>query len=267
MSYFRYIFVVLVYKNIDIVKDFFQSFNISNSKVILVNAFYDIKSERDCEELAKEKNAIFLPIKNIGYGGGNLEGINYARKHFKYDFLIISNSDIVVRNFQGLDVFQGREAIIAPNVIMRDIKKQNPDTPIELPFIYYPTFIALNKGKRWLYRATHIITRLSRELFFLYEKIIRKESYRIFAPHGSFVIFTYKAVEKTYPMFDNRMFLYNEEWYLGKRAKLLGVPIYYFPQIEILHLEGGSSSSSIMQSFEYIRDSFNVFYHWNKYGI
>ena len=86
MSNFRYVFVVLVYKNINVVKDFFKYFNIPDSKVILVNAFYDMHSLKECEELAKEQNAIFLPINNIGYGGGNLEGINYARKHFKYDF-------------------------------------------------------------------------------------------------------------------------------------------------------------------------------------
>ena len=42
MSNFRYVFVVLVYKNINVVKDFFKYFNIPDSKVILVNAFYDM---------------------------------------------------------------------------------------------------------------------------------------------------------------------------------------------------------------------------------
>ena len=265
MVYFKHVFVVLVYRNIEILRDFFNSFNIPNSKVIIVNAFHDAQTEEDCRILANIHNAIFLPIQNIGYGGGNLAGIDYARKNFRYDFLIISNSDVVIRNFDGLDLFYNQKVIIAPNVVMRDIQKQNPDTPIELPFLYYPTYIALNRNKRWLYRATHIFTRLSREIFFFYAKIVNKEKYRIFSPHGSFVIFTRQAVDEIYPMFDTRMFLYNEEWYMGKRAKLLGIPIYYFPKIEILHLEGGSSTASVMQSFKYIRDSFNIFYYWNKY--
>lgn len=44
---YDFIFIVLVYRNTKDLKDFFDSYNLANSKVIVVNSFYDKESESD----------------------------------------------------------------------------------------------------------------------------------------------------------------------------------------------------------------------------
>ena len=107
-----------------------------------------------------------------------------------------------------------------------------------------------------------MLTRFSREFFKLYRILIRKEFYRIYSCHGSFIIFTKKAVERLYPFFDDRMFLYNEELFLAENCRLKDVPIYYCPKIDILHLEGASTGHHL--GIDRNRASFAIFYEWMK---
>lgn len=261
---FDYVFVVLVYKNTEVLKDFFRFLSIPKSKVIVVNSYFDNKSLVECETIAENNCADFISVENKGYGAGNNIGIEYARKNYQFRFLIVSNSDVIIKDISALKLIKEKDIVIAPETRMLNGKGQNPDTPWELKFIYYPTFVALNKGIQWLYTATHVFTRLSRELFIFYTKIVRKEKYRIFSAHGSFIIFTYGAVNKLVPIFDDRMFLYNEEWFLAKRAQLFNIPVYYCPDIKILHLEGASSDRSDSFFFTQNRESFNILYEWIK---
>ncbi len=260
---YKFVFVVLVYKNINVLRDFFKSLTIDNYKIIVVNSYYDDISLRECEEVAKLNDADFIPIENKGYGYGNNIGTKYAMDHYEYDFLILSNSDIEIKSFGRIKDFKDQNMVIASQTIMRNGKHQNPDTPWELSFVYPILEYGYNNRKRWACMFCHICTRLSREMFNLYAFFIRKNKYKIFSPHGSFVIFTKKAVDSLYPFFDERMFLYNEEWYLALKAKLLKIPVYYIPSIEVFHYEGASSSDS--SSFDYNRQSFSIFNEWRKY--
>lgn len=259
---FKHIFVVLVYKNIDVLKDFFQSFHIYDSKVIVVNSFYDEVSLENCETVSKQYGADFIAIPNKGYGCGNNVGTKYALEHYDFDFLILSNSDIIIKMFDGLDKYNNESFVIAPKTVMKTGKHQNPDTPWELKFIYPMLSYALNHKSGIVYTMCHICTRLSREFFRFYACVFKKEKYKIFSAHGSFIIFTKKAVDILYPFFDNEMFLYNEEWYLALKAKKHNVPIFFIPSFEVLHLEGASSGS--VEYSEQDRLSFNILNYKRK---
>lgn len=254
--YYSNVYVVLVYKNIDVLSDFFKSLKMTDSKVIVVNSFYDHATNSDCKDVALKNGADFIPISNKGYGYGNNIGTKYAMDHYLYDFLIVSNSDIEIKSFERLKLYSGKNMVIAPKTIMRTGKYQNPDTPWELKFIYPMLSYALNHRSGILYTMCHICTRLNREIFRVYAFFVKKNKYKIFSAHGSFIIFTRKAVESLYPFFDEDMFLYNEEWYLALKARMKNVPIYYIPSIEVLHLEGASSGSIVYS--EQDRLSFNI---------
>ncbi len=253
---YQCIFVVLVYKNVEILQNFFNSLNTTDSKVIVVNSYYDEDTLKECKEVAAQNNADFIPIPNKGYGYGNNVGVKYAIEHYDYDFLIISNSDIIIKIIDSLDKYKGESMIIAPQTVMKTGKHQNPDTPWELKFIYPMLSYALNHKNGLVYTLCHICTRLNREIFMLYSGLIRKEKYKIFSAHGSFFIVTRPAVDVLYPFFDNEMFLYNEEWFLALKAHKYNIPVFYIPSIVVLHLEGASSGSIVYS--EHDRLSFNI---------
>ena len=255
-TYYHTIVVVLVYRNIDIVKDFFQSLNLKSHKVIIVNSYYDDASLEECRIIANQYGADFIPIENKGYGYGNNVGVQHAMNNYEYDFLIISNSDIEIKKMPHLDQYSGGEYIIAPKTIMRTGKHQNPSTPWEMPFLYPILSFAHRRRSPIVCTCCHICTRLAREIFRIYAFIIRKKEYKIFSAHGSFIIFTKRAINKLFPIFDDEMFLYNEEWFLALKAKKYNVPVVFIPDIEVFHYEGASSDFNVYS--EYDKQSFEI---------
>lgn len=255
-------FVVLVYKNIAVLRDFFESLEVSDSHVIVVNSYYDDESLNDCKETALKYDADFIPIENKGFGYGNNVGTKYALEHYDYDYLILSNSDIHVIDMTSLNKLQEDLAVIAPYTHLPTGKVQNPNIPWRMNCLFEMLKNGYDRNsKKWLV-LPHMLTRFSREFFKLYRILIRKEFYRIYSCHGSFIIFTKKAVERLYPFFDDRMFLYNEELFLAENCRLKDVPIYYCPKIDILHLEGASTGHHL--GIDRNRASFAIFYEWMK---
>lgn len=261
---YKIVFVVLVYKNIDVLTDFLGTLNIPNAKVIIVNSFYDEHSLNKCKRIALEYNADFLEIPNKGYGYGNNVGCKFAMEHYEYDFLIISNSDIQISEFSALNTLNDEVAIYAPYVLIPTGKRQNPDL-VSCNYFYYNFY---KYGYRYnctlLLIFARIISRVHREIILYIIKILGKEKYKIFDPHGSFIIFTSKAVQILYPLFHEDMFLYNEELFLGLKCKKCKVPVYFIPTLRIFHLEGASSESDKKISFKYNKQSFEVLDKWKK---
>ncbi len=264
MERYDIVYVVLVYKNTLIAKDFFKHLSQGSHRVIIVNSYFDNLSFDECRQIALTNNADFIPIENKGYGYGNNIGIQFAVDNYVFNYLIVSNSDIIIQNIAYLDSISINKAIIAPETRMLTGKRQNPDTPWKLPYLFEMTNLALKHNKPWLYFLTHIYTRLSREVFFLYTAIYKKEMYNIFSAHGSFFVVTEQAVKELHPLFDDNMFLYNEEWYLAMKAKYADVPIYYCPVLKVLHLEGASSDANNKVLFRYNQQSYSVLYNWIK---
>lgn len=256
--------MVLVYKNIKVLRDFFRKFSVEDSKVIVVNSYYDDVSLNLCQETALLNDADFIPIENKGFGYGNNVGTKYAMDNFEYDYLILSNSDIQINKFSYLDKIISDAVVLGPHTHLPNGKIQNPNIPWHIfclmPFLYY----AYKHNSRELLLITHAITRVSRELFRLYHKINKRESYRIYSCHGSFIIFTKRAVEALSPFFNEDMFLYNEELYLAEKCRIAGIPIYYCPKIDVLHLEGASSSGLKGAGIKFNKQSFMVLYEWIK---
>lgn len=261
-SYYRFAFVVLVYKNIEVLCDFFESLKVENSHVIVVNSFYDNESLEKCKEVAYANNADFIPIENKGFGYGNNVGAKYAMDNYEYDYLILSNSDIHVNDLNALEKLKEDSAVIAPYTHLPEGKVQNPNIPWRINCLFGLLKKAYDSNSRKRLAIPHIMTRLSREIFKEYKKIVRKDFYRIYSCHGSFIIFTKKAVDKLFPFFDERMFLYNEELYLAESCRLKGVNIYYCPKIDVLHLEGASTEHR--SGIERNRESFSILYEWMR---
>lgn len=261
-SRYKYIFVVLVYKNIEVLCDFFKTLTVKDSKVIVVNSYFDEESLKQCRIVAESNSADFIPIENKGFGYGNNVGTKYAMEHYEYDYLILSNSDIHVNVIEALGKLEEDTAVIAPYTHLPEGKVQNPNIPWRINCLFELLKKAYDTDSRIRLAIPHIMTRLSREFFKVYKLITRKDFYRIYSCHGSFIIFTKKAVDRLYPFFDDRMFLYNEELYLAENCRIKNVPVYYCPQIDVLHLEGASTGNQF--GFERNKESFSILYRWMK---
>lgn len=262
MRRYKYVFVVLVYKNIDVLQDFFESLRIDDCRVVVVNSYFDEPSLNDCREVAFRNKADFISIENKGFGYGNNIGTQFAIEHYDYDFLILSNSDIHVNEFKTLDKLKEDAAVIAPFTHLPGGKVQNPNIPWRIDCLFGLLKKAYDSDSKIRLVIPHMVTRLSREFFRLYRLFVKKDFYRIYSCHGSFIIFTKKAIEILFPLFCNRMFLYNEELYLAENCRMKGVPIFYCPSIDVLHLEGASSGGSF--GFERNKDSFAILYDWMR---
>ena len=266
MDKYKYIFVVLVYRNIEVLRDFFQSLHVEDSHVIVVNSYYDDNSLRDCKNEAYSKNADFIPIENKGYGYGNNIGAKYAMDNYEFDYLILSNSDIHITSFDYMNNLSGFSGIIAPLIQMPNGKMQNPNVAWKMPLLFQLLYLSYKYDKIRLWDFAHIMTRLNREFFMLYKRVIRKTKYRIYSCHGAFIIFSADSAKKLYPFFYEEMFLYNEEYYLAERCSRASVPIFFIPKVKVLHLEGASSINNKRIGFDNNKQSYYKFYDFYKKG-
>ena len=261
MNHYKFVFVVLVYRNTDVLEGFFSSLKdkVENYRVILVNSYYDDKSEGDCKEYAVRYDCDFIAIPNKGYGAGNNVGIQYALSHYTFDFVVISNSDIIIKKFDSLDEYIGRECIIGVETIMLTGKKQNPS--IGYNFLLNKLYFFFSRkgyqyDSHFLITGSHVCSRLSKWLTYLKLLIFNKQVIRVFTVHGSFVTLTAPAIKKLAPIFSDEMFLYNEELYLCLKARQHGIPLYYDKRNVVNHLEGASCSGDFWRQYPLFRESF-----------
>lgn len=258
-----FVFVVLVYRNTNDLKDFFANLSVQNNKVIVVNSYFDDESEKAFKEIAENHGADFISVPNNGYGAGNNRGCEYALKKYRFRYLVISNADIEVNKMELEQLKPYEDSIIAPKTLTLTGKNQNP-----FMIRHHPHIDSL---KSWAYRKNlhkvifffSMLSRLEREL---YLKITYPlfHSRKIYAAHGAFVILPYSVINKLSPIYNEKMFLFCEEEHLALLAKKNNIPIVYLPSVIIRHKEDGSTGA-LGNNFIYVRESYLEFYnYWYK---
>lgn len=235
------VFVVLVCRDAADLSDFLQSLRSAcpaSYRVVVVNSFCDEESRRRVEQASREGGCDFLNVENRGYGSGNNRGIAYARTHYTFRWLAVCNPDTVLQTLPAAFFRAAPRGVWGPEIRTRAGKRQNPCMPLSSPlrevllraYTRYPRFravfftaIALNKAERILY---HLLLGRSR--------------HRVYALHGSFLIFSASALNQLGDPFAPRMFLFREEDYLARRCRQLGIPMICDPGLRVFHKEDGS---------------------------
>ena len=265
MKKYEYVFVVLVYRNTSDLISFFKSLNLSNYKVVVVNSYYDEMTDGEFRKIAQANDADYITVENKGYGAGNNAGCRYALENYEFSHLIISNADVTVENWDKEVIDLQGDRIIAPDVRTLSGKRQNPNIPFKpsglLERIEYKFF--KNRHSKLIY-MTYIISRLKKLLFYFRNSIVSGPR-RIYSPHGAFLIIPYNVISKLHPLFNEEMFLFNEERHLARLAEENNVEVVYVPQIRIKHMEDGSVSTINTRLFDLMSASYQVYYeYWNK---
>ena len=233
------VFIVLVYRNHKDLIDFLEStkkIDVSN-RTIVVNAFYDEKSRKKIENIADQYNCEFLNIPNKGYSYGNNFGIKYAVERFYYKYIVISNPDIVIKNFPSdLSILQAD--IIAPKTIAASGKNQNPMIVKENLVSERLIYNGFKHNSKLLLVCGITINKIIREFFI---RLFGKKTMSIYAAHGSFLFLSNNAISVLEGApYDEKMFLFAEESVLAIKAKKHGLVTKYMPSICVNHKEDGS---------------------------
>lgn len=179
-----------------------------------------------------------VSFNNIGYIGAAQSVINNMIEIQKYDYIIISNVDLLMsKSFIGqLEALRLPENVgwIAPSIKSLHIgRDKNPSV-----FRRYP------KWKLLTLRITY-----NRWILPLYEKLyynskhkhVRFQEQDIYAGHGSFFVFT-KSFMRAYPKLDYPIFLYGEELYFAELNRKAGLIVRYMPSLVINDFEHVSTS-------------------------
>lgn len=261
---YDFIFVVLVYRNTQDLKEFFLSNQVPSSKVIVVNSYYDDITEKQFAQIAADNNADFIRVPNKGYGAGNNAGCKFALDNYDFKYLIISNADITIKRLSIEEAEKYGKSILAPQIVTLSGKNQNPFWPYKIPKIEFDIKYWMNKNQHTkLVNCIYIFSRIRRTLFNVDYRITGRR--RIWAAHGAFVMFEKSVLQKLYPLYNEDMFLFAEEGHLCKKAESNGVKTYYVPEIEVLHKEDGSVGFVSDKVCEIGRQSSMTFYeYWFK---
>lgn len=255
---YDFVFVVLVYRNVQDLKDFFDSLTLSNTKVIVVNSYYDDSTESQFKEISETNGADFISVPNKGYGAGNNKGCDYALKNFKFKYLVISNADIIIKKM-SIDELN-EKVITAPNLVDRNGKLQNPSSAYYNKFVEWLYYYIFKNKWYSLVIFCIIINKLEREFFYFAYKFFGVK--KINQVHGANIIIPYEVLKKIHPIFNEEMFLFCEEPHLARKASSLGIISEYNDKVLVLHKEDGSTGFLERKTIDITRESYLIYYRY-----
>lgn len=184
---------------------------------------------------------IFINNDNIGYFPAFSKTMDTLGNMISYDYIIISNVDLTVDesffNTLKSKKFTTDIGVVAPAII----STQN-NNDLNPKIINRPSRLQLYKNLL-LFKFTYVF------IFYSFLSTLKAKSptkknisqYDIYAPHGSFIIFTKsyfaKGANINYPRF-----LFGEEIFVGEQCIKTGQRVRYDPDILIHDNEHGSTS-------------------------
>ncbi len=199
---------------------------------------------------------------NFGYFPTAFKFVNETLNLSSYNFVIISNVDLVVEQSFFLQLYKASfdETVgwIAPSIWSkyegRDKNPQRYNRP--------------SKQKICLLRLMYFIPMLQRfytKHVYSKRKVMVKcnNACKIYSGHGSFIILT-KVFVNFYKKIEYPCFLYCEELFLGELIKNAGLSVLYYPLLKIIDdehvstakLPGKSYYKYNRQSLKYIFETF-----------
>lgn len=261
----KIVFIILNYNTFQETKDCVLSIeskiDTQNYKIVIVDNLSTDDSADKIEKFIEQKNNMILirNTENLGFAKGNNVGIEYAKRNYKPQFIVVLNSDTeLIQNdlVEKLDnEYRNSEfALLGPLILTADGRCDNsPHYPPTVEHIQKElrTFMREEKIiKRGLYRP-YCGIRFLRNL--VRYKILKKDMplhrnmefyqyQRQVVLQGCFLVFSEKAFEYI-KGFDERTFLYYEEPILYLSLMKHELITVFDPEIVIYHKEGRSTSS------------------------
>lgn len=200
--------------------------------------------------LTSHRVFVISSLSNLGFARGNNLGAEFLLSHFKCDYLLFTNDDIIIENKNVIEImiksFQKDEriAVVGPQILGVDGVSQSPHYKIITPQrqIGWKLFRFLRRKKR------HTETKATNESGYCY--------------WASGCFFLVKAIDfQNVKGFDSRTFLYTEEAIFAERLRKIDRKEYFCANTKVLHL-GGCSTKNLKnkQLRRYLKQSNNIYY-------
>ena len=271
MNLNKFAFVILNYKNVEdtisLLKDIKNQDWFEQVKIYVVDNNSQDRSVEKLKEIQKDiKFQLIISNENLGFAKGNNLGIKKALKD-GYKFVICSNADISLKKQDDflkkiISIYNNDRniGIIAPNIYNLDGVYQNPFREkrfnkreiLKMKFFYLTNFYKLYYFIR-IYILYDLITKLAkkRKLNNIKQNRLKKSQY-IYAPHGSFLIFT-PSYFKYYNGFYENTFLYCEEFILAERLIKKDLKCFFENSLNVLHKESKSTDKVVKNYKEKVK--------------
>lgn len=204
--------------------------------------------------------------ENLGFSRGNNLGYRYELENYSPDFLVMLNSDTIIKDYNFQDKIKeeytkSKFGLMGPDVYNPNSKSHQSPIYLNTNFTY--KFLLKNLVKNNLRYGVVLIDKISPKIF---GKIREKKSqkrlnisknyYENVCIHGSFMVFS-KSYFSIFPEgLDERTFMYGEEDILCLLCKLNNLKIIYTPNIQIYHYEGQSAKKAFKH--EISREYFKI---------
>lgn len=211
-------------------------------------------TDAPCSSQKSDENSWVLGLgPNRGYLGSAKQGLAWFKEKQpdSPDWIIVCNNDIRIEQpdfFEHLNQLDPRSAgVLAPRIIScKTGLDQNPFMErrlgrlrvAELRFWLRSYYSALlhEQMSTWKHRIMSL-TRVSAR-----RKERTDQPRQIYAPHGSFMIFS-RQFFACGGFLDGGFFLFHEEISIAEIARKVGFPILYYPKLSVLHDEHSSTGA------------------------
>jgi len=208
--------------------------------LVVDNHSDDGSAERLQQEMSEFQNVeLAVSQRNLGYFGAAKWALDhYCVQHGTPDWVIICNNDIVFDDPQFLTRLLARDSqtvgVLAPAIRSEltgfDSNPMISARPGRLRRLRY-RFLLSNYYVAWLTQWLAPIVRKGRKRL---RAENAQESFQIYAPHGSFLIFSRKYFEAG-GVLDDGCFLYGEEITVAETCWQLGLPVIHDPKLKVSH--------------------------------
>lgn len=246
----KFVFITVNYNGSDFTKKYLESINdlILNDndivEIVVVDNCSDLseyaKLSGYCDKYHKKLNVIRL-VENVGYFKGLNQGL--ARVQNTDDsVIIVGNNDLTfnadfISNLKKID-FDDDVLVIAPNIITKDGRKQNPHVVKAVPRI--------EKIKAKIYFSNYFVGQFFRLINQSIKTFLprKTKSYdygkmKIKRGIGACYVLT-KNFFKYFDRLDDRVFLWGEEALLSNQLEEVNGTTLYDPTIKIIHHENAA---------------------------
>jgi len=252
-------------------------------EINLINLIIIDIGERNSDDWFSKKTAEYPSLvtvinckDNLGYFGAADYGLKeYLKTNSLPQWIIVSNVDIEIQSKDLIYILrtystQKEIGVIAPTII--SISNQNNQNPF---MKFRPSSVRMHFYK-WIFKQ-RIVLNLYELLNFIFKKLIYlfknvhsisiENDISIYAPHGSFVIFSNTFFLKSKGL-NIPLFLFGEEVFIAEICKEIDLKIFYISKIKILHKEHVSTGNLfknkkiakyLSKSVTYIADTFFKF--------
>jgi len=237
-------------KTINCINSIINTYKGKMKIVIVDNCSQNQSFEKLKSSFSQDKYSDIHVIKserNGGFSYGNNFGYRYISEHFLVDYVVFSNNDVIFETDtirKLIEILCNNSRALAAAPLILDLNNQ----PMSLPWKSQQSFsqyLGIRNGHACLFSMSEL-----------------RDITQVYMVSGCCFAVSIKLF-RNIGLFDENVFLYNEEGILSRKAKEAGYSIWFAPMVSIIHDHGASTgNSNIFVDKEIIKSGM---YYWRNY--